>query len=231
MLSRTFDTDRTPSGCSWNSIRKALLTVGIVCDWESHSWTALCGSGVFLHHLFMCFSAQTTRSPDRKSPSGCTMAFLPKPYITLSYKLRQLPPLSMLPCVVFFWCFCSLISLIRSSDFGRRLLLWFQLVCGAGLRRLCPYVFEPVSLCLCFILQQTFYPVMWFKQFIHHQQHLYFHPTGMSPTVCESASERLRSGLWLVIDGAGPLIHTPCLPSSSPCMARLDDSLPPRLFP
>lgn len=25
----------------------------------------------------------------------------------------------------------------------------------------------------------------------------------------------------------GPLPHTPCLPSSSPCMARLDDSLPP----
>lgn len=91
---------------------KALLTVGIICDWVSHSWTSLWGSDVFLHHLFMCFSAQTIRSPDRKSPSGCTTASLPRPYITLGYKLKQLPPPSMLPCVVFFGVF----ALFDQSD-------------------------------------------------------------------------------------------------------------------
>lgn len=162
----------------------------------------------------MCFSAQTLRLPDRKSPCGHTTAVLPKSYVTHSYKLKQLPPPNTLP-----WG--NILALICQVHF----LLRFLLACGIFLWMLCPCVFESVHLGLYFISQQDFYSVTWFPQFIHYQWYLYFRPTGMSPNV-RDASLRAR-GLWLVILQMGPLLHTPCLPSSSPCMARLDDSLPP----
>lgn len=165
--------------------------------WPCHTHGPLCCSDVLLHHLFMCFAAQIIRPPDRKSPSGHTTALLPKPYVTHSYKLRQLP---YLPCVVFFGAF-PLFDLSSSSDFGCRFLLWFQLVCG---------VFPVEAVWICFkacefgSVLHFATEFLWFEQFIHHQrQWLYFHPAGMSQTVRDaSVSERLRSGLWLVIDGA-----------------------------
>lgn len=81
---------------------------------------------------------------------------------------------------------------------------------------------KDVNLGLSFILLQHFSSATWFKQFIHHRRQLYFHPTGMSLTVCERAA-KIRP----VTGYRRGLLHTPCLPSSSPCMAWLDDSLPP----
>lgn len=99
------------------------------------------------------------------------------------------------PCAVFLVLALSLICWVH-------FVIWFQLACGVCLRMLCTYVFVPMNLDLRFILQRDFYIVMWFPQFIHHQWHLYFHLTGMSPIVWDTTlRERLRSSLWLVIDG------------------------------
>lgn len=48
---------------------------------------------------------------------------------------------------------------------------------------------KDVNLGLSFILLQHFFSATWLKQFIHHRRQLYFHPTGMSLTVCERAAK------------------------------------------
>ncbi len=100
-----------------------------------------------------------------------------------------------------------------------------DLFSGVCLQRLRVHMFRgPQN--LCFILLQYLYSVMWFKQFIQNQQHLLFlfNWNVRDCTRWKQASGYDQARDWLK---TGPLLHTPCLPSSSPCMARLDDSLPP----
>lgn len=177
--------------------------------WHTHR--PLCGTD----HLFMCFSAQTIRPPDRKSPSGHATAVLPKPYVTHSYKIKQLPEYVSMCCVFgacSLWCV------------GFLFVLWFQFAYLSS---------NTVSVCFwgcCFV------SVLHFARFFNFVSIVYaLSMTSLFPSHwnvpdykrCESVSElKLRSGLWLVRDGASAT-H----PVSAPCMARLDDSLPPWLFP
>lgn len=74
----------------------------------------LCVALMCFSVIYLCASPpQTTWPPDRKSPSGCTIALLPKPYIPHSYKLKQSEPLSMLPCVVFLVLSLALICRVH----------------------------------------------------------------------------------------------------------------------
>lgn len=106
------------------------------------SGRTLCGSDFSI--IYLCaFQSKPSDRLTGKSPRGYTSALLPKPYITHSYKLKQFPPFSMLPCVVLcFFCvqvvsfICrvhQILAAIISSD------SW--LVCGVWLWRL------PASIC------------------------------------------------------------------------------------
>lgn len=193
---------------------------------ECHTHGPLCRSNVFLHHLFMCFSAQTIRPPDRKSPSGYATDLLPKSYIIQLWAEAVATTEYVAMC---FLCLFQCLHSLWSVGLIRFWLLLFPLIpaCFSGvcLWRLRVHMFlSPKN--LCFILQYLF-SVMWFKQFILNQQRLLFpsHWNVLDCKRCRSMNEWLGSCLWLVKDE--PLLHTPCLPSSSLCMARLDDSLPP----
>lgn len=212
-ISRVFDKNRTWSGCSWNSISKetrvcsrCILTVGLckgVCRFNCSSSSSsllsfsplpggsfqsslvplkgLYVAAMCFSIIYLCFLAQTIRPPDRKSPSGQTTALCNTQLQTEAVATTE---------YVTMWCvFGACTSFVFSSD------SYFLVV--SCLWMLCQYAFEPEYLGLCFILQQDFDSVMWFPQFIHHQWYLYFHPTGMSPTVRDTSP--WASGWWLVI--------------------------------
>lgn len=167
---------------------------------HAHTHEPLCGSNVLLLHLFMCFSAQITSPPDRKGPNGHTTAVLPKPYVTHSYKLKQLPTQSVLPCVVFL--VLSLFDLSGFSDCGCLAVFSSDSIvfaCGC-----CVHIFWAYKFWVCASFCSRISLLSCGFQFIRYQWHLYFHLSGMSPTSkrWESVSQRLGWGLWLVIDGA-----------------------------
>lgn len=187
-------------GTSW----RCILTVGLVSKWLCRfsnpsrfsrplSTSPLPG-GIFqpslvtltdicvavIIYFLMSFSAQTTRPPDRKSPSGHTTIMLPKPYVTHSYKLNQLPPMSMLSCALILACLWCLpadsVSICFSSyEFG------FVLQFAAG--------------CLVCYVVSTVFSLSMTSLFPSHWN-------VPDCKRCESVSERLGSGLWLRIDGA-----------------------------
>lgn len=98
----------------------------------------LSGSDVLFHHLVMCFSAQTIRPPDRKSPSGRTTSALPKPL--RNPQLHEVVATAQHDATCCVSATFSPFSLLGSSDFGCCSLLWLSNVCQ-GMP--CHYSFEP----------------------------------------------------------------------------------------
>ncbi len=166
-ISRMLDTDRTPSGRSTQMNSAQILAVQAVFlvlflsllflkaafDLAvSHSWTSESQWCAFSSSIYVLF-CPNYQSAWQEKPQW--------PHHSLAAKVLHNTQLQTEAVAIFamcFWCFPSLWSV----EF-----IWFWTL-FSPLIPTCFVVF-PVFFSLCFIFQQNFYSVLWFKQFIHQQ--------------------------------------------------------------